>query len=301
MFNTSYEPNRVEGRVLSGELYALPYAYDYLYFPHNDFAKIFEAMLPLVLQTDNTSLLNLGNGTYRASTQKGLMSDRVALREAYGRKKITAIGRFQSEQNLAAAATMPALCAHKGRSWPLAPCTSLIELYGAKVHEILYWGTDLLPVHLYKKPSDGSAGAWLLVGTGRDHTLRRVTLRCSMGGAVYSCPNGQPRIGRPYFPPFLDHTHRARINLSTVYSDAALQCGIGRITTTARASHNLPLKYIQHPLPPILRADVRGRRDSFRRPWQLQEIPFPAYQVYLDDTHQDVIPGVRSEEEKKIK
>ncbi len=95
---------------MAGEVYAFADAFDTAFILKHDLERIYHQHLPLVMLTDSKQMFDV---ITRAShtTEKRLMIDVAAAREAYNRHEISNVGLVQSEHNIADGLTKPGQCA----------------------------------------------------------------------------------------------------------------------------------------------------------------------------------------------
>ena len=107
---TSYKSKRVVRSVMGGECYAFADGFDYGFTLRHDLQNILQRKIPLLLYTDSDSLFKVivKNST---TTERRLMIDLQATREAYGNHEISDIGWVKSDDNPADALTKRHHCA----------------------------------------------------------------------------------------------------------------------------------------------------------------------------------------------
>lgn len=106
----SKKSRRVVRSIMAGEIYAFADAFDEAFIIKYDLERIHRQYLPLVMLTDSKQMFDV---ITRAShtTEKRLMIDVAAAREACNRGEISNVGLVQSEHNAADGLTKPGLCA----------------------------------------------------------------------------------------------------------------------------------------------------------------------------------------------
>lgn len=105
----SYKSKRVVRSVMGGECYAFADAFDFAFSLRHDMQKIMSKRIPLQLYTDSDSLFKVISKN-SSTTERRLMIDLQATREAYGNKEIADIGWVRSEDNPADALTKRGTC-----------------------------------------------------------------------------------------------------------------------------------------------------------------------------------------------
>lgn len=107
---SSKKARRVVRSIMAGEVYAFADAFDTAFILKHDLERIYHQHLPLVMLTDSKQMFDV---ITRAShtTEKRLMIDVAAAREAYNRHEISNVGLVQSEHNIADGLTKPGQCA----------------------------------------------------------------------------------------------------------------------------------------------------------------------------------------------
>ena len=95
---TSYKSRRTVRSVMGGELYAFSDGFDYAYLMKHDLEDIFGRRVPLMMLTDSEALFRV---VVRSSTttEKRMMIDLQAAREAYCAQEIDDIGWIRSNDN----------------------------------------------------------------------------------------------------------------------------------------------------------------------------------------------------------
>ena len=106
----SYKSKRVVRSVLGGETYAFADVFDVAYSIRHDLRKILQKDVKLTLLTDSMSLFKVIINS-SVTTEKRLMIDISAVREAYERSDIDFIGWISSKNNIANGLTKLGVCA----------------------------------------------------------------------------------------------------------------------------------------------------------------------------------------------
>lgn len=106
----SRKSRRVVRSIMAGEIYAFADAFDKAFVIKYDLERIYRQHLPLVMLTDSKQMFDV---ITRAShtTEKRLMIDVAAAREAYNRGEISNVGLVRSEHNVVDGLTKPGFCA----------------------------------------------------------------------------------------------------------------------------------------------------------------------------------------------
>ena len=106
---SSSKSRRVVKSIMAVEVYAFADAFDAAFIVKNDFERIYDQHLPLVMLTDSKQTFDV---ITRAShtTEKRLIIDVAATREAYKRYETSNVGLVRSEQNPADVLTKPQVC-----------------------------------------------------------------------------------------------------------------------------------------------------------------------------------------------
>lgn len=107
---SSKKARRVVRSIMAGEVYAFADAFDTAFILKHDLERIYHQHLPLVMLPDSKQMFDV---ITRAShtTEKRLMIDVTAARQAYNRHEISNVGLVQSEHNIADGLTKPGQCA----------------------------------------------------------------------------------------------------------------------------------------------------------------------------------------------
>lgn len=107
---SSKKARRFVRSIMAGEVYAFADAFDAAYIIKHDLERIYRQRLPLVMLTDSKQMFDV---ITRAShtTEKRLMIDVAAAREAYNRHEISNVGLVRSEHNVPDGLTKPGPCA----------------------------------------------------------------------------------------------------------------------------------------------------------------------------------------------
>jgi len=110
MTYSSRKSRRVVKSIMAGEVYVFADAFDAAFIIKHDLERIYDQLLPLVMLTDSKQMFDV---IIRAShtTEKRLMIDAAAVREAYKRYEISNVGLVRSEHNPADGLTKPQICA----------------------------------------------------------------------------------------------------------------------------------------------------------------------------------------------
>lgn len=95
---------RVVRSIMAGEVYAFSTAFDEAYVIRYDLEQLYGCHVPLVMFTDSKQLFDVVTKASHSS-EKRLMIDIAAAREAYNRHDITSVGLIASEHNLSDAMT----------------------------------------------------------------------------------------------------------------------------------------------------------------------------------------------------
>lgn len=104
-----YKSKRVTRSVMGAEVLAFADGFDYAYLLRRDLQHILDQPLPLAMLTDSERLFKtIAKST--TTTEKLLMIDIQAAREAYGKQEISDVGWIRSEDNPADGLTKPAPC-----------------------------------------------------------------------------------------------------------------------------------------------------------------------------------------------
>lgn len=106
---SSKKSRRVVRSIMAGEVYAFANAFDEAFIIKHDLERVYKQRVPLTMLTDSKQLFDV---ITRAShtTEKRLMIDIAAAREAYNRNEITNVGLVKSANNLADGLTKPGFC-----------------------------------------------------------------------------------------------------------------------------------------------------------------------------------------------
>lgn len=106
---SSKKSRRVVRSIMAGEVYAFANAFDEAFIIKYDLERLYKQPVPLTMLTDSKQLFDV---ITRAShtTEKRLMIDIAAAREAYNRKEISNVGLVKSANNLADGLTKPGFC-----------------------------------------------------------------------------------------------------------------------------------------------------------------------------------------------
>lgn len=107
---SSKKARRVVRSIMAGEVYAFADAFDAAFIIKHDLEFIYRQHLPLLMLTDSKQTFDV---VTRAShtTERRLMIDVAAAREAYKRNEISNVGLVKSEHNVADGLTKPGPCA----------------------------------------------------------------------------------------------------------------------------------------------------------------------------------------------
>lgn len=104
---SSYKSKRITRSVLGAEVLAFADGFDYAYLLRHDLRRILDRNITLAMLTDSESLFKcIVKST--TTTEKRLMIDIEAARQAYGKQEISDIGWIRSEDNPADGLTKPA-------------------------------------------------------------------------------------------------------------------------------------------------------------------------------------------------
>jgi len=105
----SKKARRIVRSIMAGEVYAFADAFDAAYILKHDLERAYGQPLPLVMLTDSKQIFDV---ITRAShtTEKRLMIDVAAARDAYNKHEISNVGLVKSEHNVADGLTKPGLC-----------------------------------------------------------------------------------------------------------------------------------------------------------------------------------------------
>ena len=105
----SKKARRIVRSIMAGEVYAFADAFDAAYILKHDLERVYGQPLPLVMLTDSKQMFDV---ITRAShtTEKRLMIDVAAARDAYNKHEISNVGLVKSEDNIADGLTKPGLC-----------------------------------------------------------------------------------------------------------------------------------------------------------------------------------------------
>lgn len=103
---TSRKCKRVVRSIMAGEVYAFSAAFDEAFVIRYDLERLYSRHIPLIMFTDSKQLFDV---VTKAShpTEKRLMVDIAAARQAYNRQDISSVGLIASEHNLSDAMTKP--------------------------------------------------------------------------------------------------------------------------------------------------------------------------------------------------
>lgn len=106
---SSKKSRRVVRSIMAGEVYAFANAFDEAFVIKHDLERIYHQHVPLIMLTDSKQLFDV---ITRAShpTEKRLMIDVAAAREAYNNQEISNVGLLKSEHNAADGLTKPHHC-----------------------------------------------------------------------------------------------------------------------------------------------------------------------------------------------
>jgi len=106
---SSKKARRVVCSIMASEVYAFAYAFETAFILKHDLKRSYRQHLPLVMLTDSKQMFDV---ITRAShtTEKRLMTDVAAAREAYNRNEMSNVGLVKSEHNVADGLTKPRLC-----------------------------------------------------------------------------------------------------------------------------------------------------------------------------------------------
>jgi len=106
---SSKKARRVVRSMMAGEVYAFADAFDAAFILTHDLERIYRQHLPLVMLTDSKQIFDV---ITRAShtTEKRLMIDVAAAREAYNSNEMSNVGLVNSMHNVADGLTKPRLC-----------------------------------------------------------------------------------------------------------------------------------------------------------------------------------------------
>lgn len=106
---SSYKSKRVTRSVLGAEVLAFADGFDYAYLLRHDLKRMLNKDIPLAMLTDSESLFKcIVKST--TTTEKRLMIDIEAGREAYGKQEISDIGWIRTDDNPADGLTKSVLC-----------------------------------------------------------------------------------------------------------------------------------------------------------------------------------------------
>ena len=109
MHYNSYKSKRVVRSVLGGDTYAFADAFDIAFHLRHDLKRLLQKEIKLTLLTDSMSLFKIIiNST--VTTEKRLMIDIAAVREAYERSDIDYVGWIPSTSNIANGLTKLGIC-----------------------------------------------------------------------------------------------------------------------------------------------------------------------------------------------
>lgn len=106
---SSKKSRRVVRSIMAGEVYAFANAFDEAFIVKHDLERLYKQHVPMTMLTDSKQLFDV---ITRAShtTEKRLMIDIAAAREAYNRNEISNVGLVKSANNLADGLTKPGVC-----------------------------------------------------------------------------------------------------------------------------------------------------------------------------------------------
>ena len=106
---SSKKARRIVGSIVAGEDYAFADAFDAAYILKYDLERVYNQPLPVVMLTDSKQTFDVMTRATH-TTEKRLMIDIAAAREAYNRHEISNVGLVKSEHNIAEGLTKPSLC-----------------------------------------------------------------------------------------------------------------------------------------------------------------------------------------------
>jgi len=95
---------------MAGEVYAFADAFDAALIIKHDLKRIYDQNMPLVMLTDSKQMINV-NTRASHTTEKRMMKDVAAAREAYKRYEISNVGLVRSEHDPENGLTKPHVCA----------------------------------------------------------------------------------------------------------------------------------------------------------------------------------------------
>eukprot|EP00170_Pyropia_yezoensis_P001479 contig_6504_g1483 len=107
---SSKKSRRVVRSIMAGEVYAFANAFDEALVIKYDLERIYHKHIPLIMLTDSKQLFDVITRTSHP-TEKRLMIDVAAAREAYNNQEISNVGLLKSEHNAADGLTKPHHCA----------------------------------------------------------------------------------------------------------------------------------------------------------------------------------------------
>ena len=97
---SSRKSRRVVRSVMAGEVYAFGAAFDEAYMLRHDLERLYDCYIPLTILTDSKQLFDVvTRGSH--PTEKRLLIDIAAAREAYNRREISNVGLVTSDNNMA--------------------------------------------------------------------------------------------------------------------------------------------------------------------------------------------------------
>jgi len=107
---TSAKSRRVVRSIMAGEVYAFAKAFDDAFVIKHDLERNYHQHMPLIMLTDSKQLFDV---ITRAShpTEKRLMVEIAAAREAHNKHEISNVDLLKSEHNVADGLTKPRPCA----------------------------------------------------------------------------------------------------------------------------------------------------------------------------------------------
>jgi len=106
---SSRKSKRVVRSIMAGEVYALTAAFDEAYMLRYDLERLYDHHIPLTVLTDSKQLFDvITRGSH--PTEKRLLIDVAAAREAYGQRELSNVGLVASENNPADGLTKVKAC-----------------------------------------------------------------------------------------------------------------------------------------------------------------------------------------------